>query len=76
MAFSPVFYKELSVDEDNILSANLTENNQIEQIKLKKSKIYAISGLSIDQELKLNIEGRKAPLEKQYLKGSCRKKKI
>ena len=76
MEFSHVFYKELSVDEDNILSANLTENNQIEQIKLKKSKIYAISGLSIDQELKLNIEGRKALLERQYLKGSCRKKKI
>ena len=27
----------------------------IEQIKLKKSKIYAISGLSIDQGLKSNV---------------------
>ena len=46
-------------------SANLTENNEIEQIKHKKSKIYAISGLSIDQDLKSNVslpntEGRKA----------------
>ena len=65
MEFSHVFYKELPIDKDNIFSANLTENNEIEQIKLKKSKIYAISALSIDQDLKsnvslLNIEGRKA----------------
>ena len=44
---------------------NLAENNEIEQIKLKKSKTYAISGISIDQDLKSivslpNIEGRKA----------------
>ena len=60
-----VFYKELPVDKDNMFLANLTENNKIEQIKLKQSKIYAISGLSIDQDLKSNvslpnIEGRKA----------------
>ena len=55
MEFSHVFYKELPVDEDNIFSANLTENNEIEQIKLKKSKIYAISGLSIYQDLKSNV---------------------
>ena len=56
---------ELPIDEDNIFSANLTENNEIEQVKLKKSKIYTISRLSIDQDLKSNlslpkIEGRKA----------------
>ena len=44
---------------------NLTENNEIKQIVLKKSEIYAISRLSIDQDLKCNIslpniEGRKA----------------
>ena len=62
MEFSNVFYKELLVDEDNIFSANLTKNNELEQIKFKKSKIYFISGLSIDQDLKSlpNIEGRKA----------------
>ena len=65
MEFSRVFYKEIPLDEDNIFSANLTENNEVEQIKLKKSELYAISGLSIDQDLKSkvslpNIEGRKA----------------
>ena len=65
MEFSHVFYKELPVDEDNTFSANLSKNNEIEQIKLKKSKIYATNRLLIDQDLKSNvslpsIEGRKA----------------
>ena len=43
------------MDEDNIFSANLTENNKFEQIKFKKSEIYAISGLSIDQDAQSNV---------------------
>ena len=43
------------MDEGNIFSANLTENNEVEQIKFKKSKIYAISRLSIDQDLQCNV---------------------
>ena len=39
-----VFYSEL-------LSENLSENNEIEEIKFKKSKNYAISGLAINQEV-------------------------
>ena len=50
MEFSHVFYKEIPLNEDNIFSANLTENNRVEQAKFKKSKIYAISWLSIDQK--------------------------
>ena len=53
------------MDEGNIFSANLTENNGVERVKFKKSKIYAISGLSIDQDTQPNvslpnIEGKKA----------------
>ena len=60
-----MFYKEIPLDEDNIFLASLTKNNEDEQIKLKKSKLYVTSGLSIDQDLKSNIslpniEGRKA----------------
>ena len=64
--FSHVFYKEILTDEDKYyFSANPTENNEFEQINLKKSKIYAISGLSIDQDIQSNvslrnIEGKKA----------------
>ena len=62
MEFSHVFYKEIPLDEDNIFSANLTENNEVEQIKFKKSKVYAISGLSIDQSnvSLLNAERKKS----------------
>ena len=65
MEFSHVFYKEIPLDEDNVFSANLTKNNRVEQVKFKKSKIYAISGLSIDQDTQPNvslpnIKGKKA----------------
>ena len=49
------FWKEIPVDEDNIFSTNLAENNEVEQIKFKKSKIYAISGLSVDQDIQFNV---------------------
>ena len=45
-----VFYNELPLNE-NIFSANVTENNEIEEIKFKKSNNYAISRLSINQEI-------------------------
>ena len=65
MEFSHVFYKELAIDDDNIFSSNLTENNKIEEIKIKKWKIYSINRLWIDQDLNSNvslqtIEGRNA----------------
>ena len=49
----------------NIFSANLRENNKVEQIELKKFKIYTISGLSIDQDIQSNVsltntEGKKS----------------
>ena len=60
-----MFYKEIPLDEDNIFSANLMENNGVEKVKFKKSKIYAVIGLSIDQDTKSNVslpnvEGKKA----------------
>ena len=45
------FYNELPLDENNIFSANLAENNEIEEIKSKKSKNDPISGLAINQEV-------------------------
>ena len=65
MEFSHIFYKEVSADEDNIFSVNLSENNDFHQIKFDKSKKYAISGLSIDSNIQMgvllpNVEGKKA----------------
>ena len=31
-----IFHNELPLDENNIFSANLTENNELEEIKFKK----------------------------------------
>ena len=50
-----MFYKETSLVEDNIFSANLTKSNEVEQIKFNKSKLYTISGLLINQNIDANI---------------------
>ena len=50
-----VFWKELLLDENNIFSANLAENNEVEEIKFKKSKEYAVTSLSINQEVELDL---------------------
>ena len=50
-----VFYKELPLDENNIFSVNLAENNEVEEIKFKKSIQYAVTGLSINQEVKSDL---------------------
>ena len=36
MERAPTFYNELALDIINIFCANLTENNEIEEIKFKK----------------------------------------
>ena len=50
-----MFFKEIPLDEDNIFSVNLTENNGVEQVRFKKSKTHSISGLSIDQDTQPNV---------------------
>ena len=45
-----IFYKELPVDENNIFTANITEKNEVENVKFKKSLEYAVTGLSINQD--------------------------
>ena len=64
MEFSHIFYKEVPVDEDNIFSLNLSENNKVDSLKVDKSKKYEISRLSIKQStgpgvLLPNVEGKK-----------------
>ena len=46
-----IFFRELPLDENNIFTANLAEKNEVEEVRFKKSKEYAITGLSINQEL-------------------------
>ena len=44
-----IFYKDVPVDE-NIFIANLTDKNEVE-VKFKKSREYAGTGLSINQDI-------------------------
>ena len=46
-----IFYRELPLDENNIFAANLAEKNEVEEVKFKKSKEYAVTGLSINQDV-------------------------
>ena len=46
-----IFHKELSIDENDIFVVNLAEKNKVESVKLKKSREYAVTGLSINQDL-------------------------
>ena len=45
-----IFQKDLPVDE-NIFIANLTEKNEVEEVKFKKSREYTVTGLSINQNI-------------------------
>ena len=46
-----IFYRELPLDENNIFTANLAGKNEVEEVKFKKSKEYAVTGLSINQDV-------------------------
>ena len=50
-----IFYKELSTHENNIFTSNLAEKNKIEEVKFKRSREYAVAGLSINQDLDYKI---------------------
>ena len=45
-----IFCKELPTDENNIFVVNLAEKNEVESVKFKKSREYATTGLSINQD--------------------------
>ena len=46
-----IFYKELHVNENNIFTANIAEKNEVENVKFNKSLEYAVTGLSINQDI-------------------------
>ena len=45
-----IYYKELPLLDENIFSANLSQNNKIEVISLKKSNQHMITNLKINQK--------------------------
>lgn len=66
MRFSHLFYKDIPLDEANIFFGQSYRKQQGRKNQLKKkSKLYAIGGLSVDQDITPNVslpnvEGKKA----------------
>ena len=46
-----IFYKELPIDQNNTFTANIAQENEVEKAKFKKSREYAVTGLSINQDI-------------------------
>ena len=46
-----IFYKEIPVDENNIFTVNIAE----EEVRFKKSKEYAVIGLPINQDINCSL---------------------
>ena len=46
-----VFYKELTVDKSNIFTADITEKNEVKNVKFENSLAHAVTGLSINRTL-------------------------
>ena len=61
-----IFYKELPTDGNNIFVANLAKKNEVESVKSKKWREYAVTGLSINQDTDNLIEVTNRNLKKYY----------
>ena len=46
-----IFSKELSTGKNNIFTANLAEQNEVVEVKFRKSREYAVTVLSINQDI-------------------------
>ena len=45
------FYKELLADENNVFTANISEKNEVENVKFRKSQEYGIRSMSIKPDI-------------------------
>ena len=60
MDFSNVIYKEIPLDENNISSANLMQNNGVERKpSLKNLKYTQSMGYRLDTKLNVSLPNRK-----------------
>ena len=46
-----IFYKELLADDDNIFTANISEKNEKENVKSRKSQEYGISCVRVKPDI-------------------------
>ena len=50
-----IFYKELPADKNNIFTADIAEKNEVKNATFKKFQEYTVTGLSIHQEIGLEL---------------------
>ena len=50
-----IFYKELTVAENNIFTADITEKNEVENVRFKISVVYAVTGLLINPDIDTSL---------------------
>ena len=55
MNLSHIFYKEIPADNNNVFFANLAENNEEEEVLLKKAQNYMVTGLPINQKAETDV---------------------
>ena len=55
MDLSPIFYKEIPADDNNIFFANFAENNEVEEVLLKKDQNFMVTSLSINQKAEADV---------------------
>ena len=48
---SYIYFKEIKIDQDNTFTANVSEENEIENVKFNKENQYGITGLTINADL-------------------------
>ena len=46
-----IFYKELPADENNVFTAKISEINEVENVKFRKSQEYGVTSLSIKPDI-------------------------
>ena len=46
-----IFYNELEIDGNNVFTANISQENEVENVLFKKNKEYAITGMTIKPDI-------------------------
>ena len=51
MGLVHIFHKEIKIDKDNIFPANISQENEVENVLFHKNKEYAITGMMIKPDI-------------------------
>ena len=46
-----IFYNELKIEGNNIFTANISQENEVENVLFNKNKEYAITGMTIKLDI-------------------------